>query len=119
MSNRYLTINGGTYNPTTFEYNPAKIGEERRMANGALRFYYRATKGKWTLSWTKLRESNAQIAALTALAEGSSSFTFVDYNNVSHTVTILPGNFTLSLSADSIGATGIKFYDMSVTLDEA
>jgi len=116
MSNRYIFMNSVQFNPTSVEAEEDKIGESRRMGDGTLRYYHRAFKSKWTLNWTAVKEAN--VPAIRTIARLTTSFTFVDYDGVSHTVMVLPGGFTTSLSAEKVDAAGIKRYDVTLVLDE-
>jgi len=116
MSTQYIFMNGVQFNPSEVEMkDDEKIGESRRMADGTLRYYHRAFKGQWSIKWNGVKESF--VPAIRAIGRLTTAFTFVDYEGVSHTVMILPGNFTRTLSADKVSP-GIKRYDISMTLDE-
>lgn len=116
MSQRYIFMNGTQFNPTSVQADEDKIGESRRMGDGTLRYYHRAFKSKWTINWTAVRETN--VPAIRTIARLTTSFTFIDYDNVSHTVMVLPGGFTTTLSAEYVDASGIKRYNVTLVLDE-
>jgi len=116
MSALYIYLNGGQFNPSEVEMkDDEKIGESRRMADGTLRYYHRAFKSQWVLKWNGVKE--VYVPAIRAIGRLTSSFTFIDYESVSHTVMILPGGFSRTLSADKVSP-GIKRYDVTMTLDE-
>ncbi len=116
MSAQYVYLNSVMLNPSAIDAKPdEKIGESRRMADGTLRYYHVAFKGEWTLTWNGIKE--AYVPAIRAIARLTTSFTFIDYDSVSHTVIILPGGFSSNLSAEKVSP-GIKRYDLSMTLSE-
>lgn len=116
MSATYVFINGVQVNPSALDAKPdEKIGESRRMGDGTLRYYHRAFKGEWTLTWNGVQE--AYLPALRTVARLTTSFTFIDYDSVSHTVMILPGGFTAKLSAEKVSP-GIKRWDVTMVLSE-
>lgn len=116
MSALYVYLNGTQVNPSELDAKAdEKIGESRRMADGTLRYYHVAFKGEWTLTWNGLKET--YLSALVTIARLTTSFTFIDYNSVSHTVMILPGGFTTKLSADKVSP-NMKRWDISMTLTE-
>lgn len=116
MSATYIFMNGVQFNPSEVEmHDDEKIGESRRMGDGTLRYYHRAFKGQWVVKWTGVKET--LVAPIRAIGRLTTSFTFIDYESVSHTVMILPGNFTRTLSAEKVSP-GMKRYDISMTLDE-
>lgn len=116
MSAQYIFMNSQAFNPTSVEVNEDKIGESRRMGNGTLRYYHRAFKNEWTITWTSLRENF--VPAIRTIAKLTSSFTFTDYDGVSYTVLVLPGGFKVSVSADKVDGSGIKRYDVTLVLSE-
>lgn len=116
MSAQYIYLNGTQFNPTEVEMkDDEKIGESRRMGDGTLRYYHRAFKSEWVIKWSGLKE--AYVPAIRTIARLTSSFAFIDYESVSHTVMILPGNFSRTLSAEKVSP-GIKRYDITLTLTE-
>lgn len=116
MSTQYIYLNGTQMNPSEVEIkDDEKIGESRRMGDGTLRYYHRTFKGQWSIKWTSVKET--YIASIRAIGRLTTSFTFIDYEGVSHTVIVLPGNFSRTLSAEKVSP-GIKRYDVSLTLDE-
>ncbi len=116
MSAQYIYLNGSAMNPSEVELkDDEKIGESRRMGDGTLRYYHRAFKGQWTVKWSGVKET--LVAPIRAVGRLTTSFTFIDYESVSHTVMILPGGFTRSLSAEKVSP-NMKRYDISITLDE-
>lgn len=116
MSTRYIYMNGVEFNPSEVEIkDDEKIGDSRRMGDGTLRYYHRAFKGQWSITWNGVKETF--IPAIRAIGRLTTSFTFIDYDGVSHTVIILPGNFSRSLTAEKV-TPDTKRYDVSLTLDE-
>ena len=116
MSALYIYLNGSQFNPSEVDSkDDEKIGDSRRMGDGTLRYYHRAFKSEWTITWNGLKE--AYVPALRTIARLTTSFTFVDYEGVSHTVVILPGGFSRKLSAEKVSP-GVKRYDISMTLTE-
>lgn len=113
---RYIFMNGVQFNPTSVDTEEEKIGESKRMADGTMRYYHRAFKSKWSVKWTKVRETN--MAAIRAVAQLTTSFTFKDYDNTSWTVVILPGGFKHTITADGVDSAGVKRYDVELTLDQ-
>ncbi len=116
MSNRYIVMNGVTFNPTSVEYEDEKIGESLRMGDGTLRYYHRAFKGKWSISWSNVKETS--VTPIRAISRLTSSFTFTDHEGNSFTVMVLPGGAKFSLSADGVDNAGVKRYNVDLTLDE-
>lgn len=109
-------MNGVQFNPSEVEMkDDEKIGESRRMGDGTLRYYHRAFKGQWVIKWTTVKES--YVPAIRTIARLTTSFTFIDYEGVSHTVMVLPGGMSRTLSAEKVSP-GVKRYDVSITLDE-
>ena len=116
MSAQYIYMNGVQFNPSEVEMkDDEKIGESRRMGDGTLRYYHRAFKRQWVIKWTGVQES--LVSNIRTIAQLTTSFTFTDYESVSYTVMILPGNMTRSLSASKVSP-GIKRYDITMTLDQ-
>ena len=116
MSAQYIYMNGVAFNPTSVETEVEKIGESRRMVDATLRYYHRAFKSKWTITWNALPES--KFAAIQTIGLLTTSFTFIDYASVSHTVMVLPGGFKHTIDATSVDHAGIKRYTITLTLDE-
>ena len=116
MSNQYITMNSVSFNPTSVDYEQEKIGESRRMGDGTLRYYHRATKAKWTITWTAVKET--YLTAIRNIAALNTSFTFIDHNGTSYTVIVLPGGFKHTLTADKVDAIGVKRYDITLTLSQ-
>lgn len=116
MSNRYITMNGVQFNPSSIDIEESKFGTSRRMGDGTLRYYHRANKYKWTLDWTNVRET--LLPAIRTVGRLTTSFTFIDYENTSYTVIILPGGFTLKLSANGVDSAGLKRYNVTLVLDQ-
>lgn len=109
-------MNGVQFNPSEVEMkDDEKIGESRRMGDGTLRYYHKAFKGQWVIKWTTVKES--YVPAIRTIARLTTSFTFIDYEGVSHTVMVLPGGMSRTLSAEKVSP-GVKRYDVSITLDE-
>lgn len=116
MSADYIFMNGVQFNPSEVEMkDDEKIGESKRFGDGTLRYYHRAFKGEWTIKWNGVKE--VYVPAIRAIGRLTTSFTFIDYDSVSHTVLILPGNFSRTLSAEKVSP-GIKRYDITMTLSE-
>lgn len=112
----YIYLNGVQMNPSEIELkDDEKIGESRRMGDGTLRYYHRAFKSQWTITWNGVKD--IYVPAIRAIGRLTTPFTFIDYEGVSHTVMILPGNFSRKLSAEKVSP-GIKRYDIQLTLDE-
>lgn len=116
MSARYIFMNGSQFNPTAVDTEDDKVGDSRRMADATLKYYHRAFKGKWTITWEGLRET--YLPAIRTISRLTTAFTFIDYESVSHTVLVLPGGFTHKLSADKVDKNGLKRYDVTLVLDE-
>lgn len=110
-----VTLNGVTLTPTTIETGIRKEGERLVMANGSVRFFHRAHKRTWTLSWN--------LAGLTALLSvisiftTTSTMTYVDENGSSYTV-IPTDDFGIEFGAEQISLTGFKYYSFSLTIEE-
>ncbi len=116
MSTQYIYMNGVQFNPSEVEMkDDEKIGESRRMGDGTLRYYHKAFKGQWSIKWNGVKE--ALVPAIRAIGRLTAPFTFVDYEGVSHTVMVLPGGMSRTLSADKVSP-GVKRYDVTITLDE-
>lgn len=112
----YIYMNGTQFNPSEVELkDDEKIGESRRMGDGTLRYYHRAFKSEWTIKWNSIRDT--YVPAIRTIARLTTSFTFIDYEGVSHTVMVLPGGMTRNLSAEKV-TPGIKRYDITMTLTE-
>ena len=115
MSN-YIYLNGVQFNPTSVESEEERIGESRRMGDGTLRYYHRAFKSKWTITWEKVRES--YVPAIRTISRLLTTFTFIDHEGTSHTVMVLPGGFKTTLHADGVDMVGIKRYTITLAIDE-
>lgn len=112
----YIYMNSVQFNPSELDAkDDEKIGESRRMGDGTLRYYHRAFKGQWTVTWNGVKDT--YVPAIRAIGRLTTPFTFIDYESVSHTVIILPGNFSRKLSAEKVSP-GVKRYDITMTLDE-
>lgn len=109
-------MNGTQFNPTSIDTEEEKIGEGKRMADGTLRYYHRGFKNKWTITWSRIRES--YLPSIRAIAVLTASFTFTDYAGTAWTVAVLPGGFTHTLNADGVDAAGLKRYDITLVLDQ-
>lgn len=113
---RYIYMNGVQFNPSSFEYDEEKLGDSYRTDDGTLRFHYRATKRKWTIQWTNVRET--YMTSIKALAALTTSFTLVDYDNISWTVMLLPGAFKYSINAENVDGSYVKRYNVTLVLDQ-
>ncbi len=113
---RYIFMNGTQFNPTSVDTEEEKVGDSKRMADGTMRYYHRAFKNKWSIKWSRLRESS--FTAIRTVAQLTTSFTFKDYDNVSWTVVILPGGFKHTIAADGVDSAGVKRYDVELVLDQ-
>lgn len=112
MSYKRVTIGGTTFYPSTVDVTEERIGDTERMADGTLRFWHRAFKNTWTLTWNKLPESS--LTSLRAKYRVTTSFTFNDENNTNWTV--ISTKFDTKLSV--IGLNGIIYYDVTLELQE-
>jgi hypothetical protein len=109
-------MNGVEFNPSEVEIkDDEKIGESRRMGDGTLRYYHRAFKGQWAIKWNGVKEIH--LPAIRAIGRLTTAFTFIDYENVSHSVMVLPGGFSRTLTAERV-TPDTKRYDVTITLDE-
>lgn len=116
MSALYIYLNGTQFNPSEVEMkDDEKIGESRRMGDGTLRYYHRAFKGEWVIKWNGIKET--LVSPIRTIGRLTTSFTFIDYESVSHTVMVLPGGFTRTLSAEKVSP-NMKRYDIQMTLSE-
>lgn len=116
ITNNYVTLNGTQFRPTSVEPEETKIGEEKRMADGTLKFYHRAIKLRWTISWKGLIETS--VAAIRTIYRLTTSFTFIDEFGTSWTVMTLPGNLSVSMSAERTRIDGTKYYDIDLVIDQ-
>lgn len=116
MSNKFIKLNGTNFYPTSIELSINAIGELKRAANGAARYYLRANKRAWAISWTGLPES--QLAAIRTIGLLMTTFTFQDEFGATFTVVVTPGGFTQSMSADKISRAGIIYYDVTLNIEE-
>lgn len=112
---RYIYINSIQFNPTSVEADEDRIGTSRRMSDGSLVYYHRAFKTRWTIQWNNLHESRLTI--IHGISTLNSQLTFVDYDNNSHTVLILPGGCKTTVSAEKTSKNA-KYYDVTLVLDE-
>lgn len=116
MSQQYIYLNGTQVNPSELDAkDDDKIGESRRMGDGTLRYYHRAFKSEWTLTWNGVKETF--VPPLRTIGRLTTSFTFIDYDSVAHTVIILPGGFTRKLSAEKVSP-NMKRWDVTMVLTE-
>lgn len=117
MSLKRVTLNGTVYNPSKVETTVDKIGEVKVMINGTTRFFHKAHKRKWSISWEGIPDATVQ--ALRTIYLLTTSFTFKDEWDTSYTVLCLPGGFKHTLAGDRIGLNGIEYYDVSFDIQEA
>jgi len=110
-----VVLNSVTLAPTTLETTVTKIGETKRMANGAMRFFYRASKRSWTLSWENAPASI--IANAYSAYTVNTSTTFVDEYGTSYTV-VSSSDFSVTLDASAIASNGTFYYSASFTIEE-
>ena len=116
ITNNYISLNGTQFRPTSVDVEETKIGEEKRMADGTLKFYHRAVKLQWTIAWTGLVET--AVAAIRTIYRLTTSFTFIDEFGTSWTVLTLPGNLQLSMSAEKTRIDGTKYYDVELVVTQ-
>lgn len=115
MANSVI-LNGTTLNPTDVNYSEDKYEISKRMADASLRVAHRANKGKWELSWTNVHES--KVNTIRAFYRIVGQMTFVNEFNESFTVVCPAGGFSAALSAENVAMNGIKYYNVSLTLEE-
>lgn len=112
----YIYMNGVQFNPSEVEMkDDEKIGESRRMGDGTLRYYHRAFKSQWAIKWNGVKD--IYVPSIRVIGRLTTSFTFIDYDSISHTVMVLPGGLSRTLSAEKVSQ-DTKRYDISLTLDE-
>lgn len=113
---RYVTINGTQFNPSNISRDVEKRGTVLEMASGKTRYFHRAHKSKWTLTWNNVRED--YVTTIRALYLLTTSFTYTDEESTSYTVLCTPGGFRTELDAGSVSLTGTKYYTVELTLTE-
>lgn len=117
MSNKVYTMNGVAFYPTDITIDEDRKGVVKEMADGSTRFFHKAFKKKWTMTWSNARESVlTQVKTLRAL---TTSFTLIDAFGVSHTVILLPASVQYVHSAGSIALNGIEYYNITLTVQES
>jgi len=100
--------------PSSINVEEERIGEEKRMADGTLRFFQRAIKLKWTLTWDSLDES-----WFTSLkGKGNSNDVIVYQDEFGDTYNTLAREFTHDLSAEKISLDNTYHYDITIVLKE-
>ncbi len=112
-----FTLNGTVFYPSEVDTTVEKKGEVKEMISGATRFFLKAHKRTWVLTWNKIPDSLVQ--SIRAIYLLTSSFTAKDEWDTSYTVLCLPGGFNHKLDAASIGLNGIEYYDVTLTIQEA
>jgi hypothetical protein len=117
MANKVVQMNGSNFYPTSIERTEEKIGQEFTMANGTRRFFWRATKNTWVLTWEGLHESS--LAAIRAIYNLGTSFGYVDEFGTTYTVICTTEPYTTQLEANRISMNGTFYYSsVSITLKE-
>lgn len=110
-----ITLNSQVLAPTTINLTITKVGEQMRMADGTLRFFYRSSKRSWELSWENAPLSI--IGGAYAAYNVNTTTTLIDEFGASWNVLIV-GEFSQELSAESIGVDGTFYYNASFTVEQ-
>lgn len=116
MSNTFITLNGTQFSPTTIDREETIIGEFRRMANGAGKTWNRGYKNTWNIAWSSIAEGS--VAGIRTIARLTTAFTFQDEMGTSWTVIVPPGAWTTNMAADRQSIAGIKYYDVTLKIEE-
>lgn len=115
MSVKVVTFAGISFYPTTIETEDMRIGEgPSRMLGGALRFYHRAYKKKWSINWTNVPE--VTVSGIRTRYRNSASQAYVDQDQTTYTVILTA--LKEKLSADQISLPGVYYYDIDMDFEE-
>ncbi len=117
MTTKVIVLNGTNFYPTNVATGVEKKGEVKEMVDGSTRFFHKAHKRTWDLSWNKVDSS--WVSTIRTIYLLTTSFTLTDEFGTSYTVLCLPGGFKHTLDAGSIGLNGNEYYDVNLTLQEA
>lgn len=117
MANQPIYLNGVQFKPSNIDNSDDKVGDLKIMVNGKKRFYHRAFKRQWQISWNGV--STTVLNSIRAIYRLTSTFTFIDEQGASFTVICLPGNFSSTLDATNISIKNVVYYDVKLTIDEA
>lgn len=115
MSVKVVTLGGVSFYPTTIETEDERIGEgPHRMLGGALRFWHRAYKKKWSLHWENVPELT--VSGIRTKYRVVSSQTYVDQDSTTYTA--ITTTLKETLSAEDISLPGTYYYDIDMSLEE-
>jgi hypothetical protein len=99
--------------PSNIDVSEEKIGEEKRMDDGTLRFFLRAIKHTFTLSWDAVEAS--WLPLLRAKSDAG-ELTYTD--EVGSTFDAIVISFDHTLSADKIDKDNTYRYDITMVFKE-
>ncbi len=117
MSSTYkqVSLGAAALYPTSIDTDEQPIEDSERMADGTLRVWHIAYKGRWTLRWSGLGEDAVQ--GIRGLYRAGGSRTYTDEFGTAYTVRLR--GFRAALSAAFIGyRDGIIRYDVTLELEE-
>lgn len=117
MSLKQFTLNGTVFHPSKIETTVDKVGEVKQMISGKTRFFHKAHKRKWTITWDGISDTMMQTIRTIYLL--TTTFTAKDEWDTSYTVLCLPGGFKHTLSGDRIGLNGVEYFDVTLEIQEA
>lgn len=116
MSVKVVSLGGVSFYPTEIETEDVRIGEGPvRMLGGALRFWHRAFKKKWTLSWNSIAESN--VPNIRTRYRQTTTQTYIDQDSNSYTV--VTTGYKETISAENISLPGTYYYNIELSFEES
>lgn len=115
-ANNPIQLNSVQYRPSTISRTITIVGGSTRMASGRLRTYIRAKKSSWSISWKGATET--VLNQLKTLAALNTTFTFVDDQGTSFTVLFDGDVLQIELAGETISIAGLKYYELSITINE-
>lgn len=116
MANNPIYLNGQQLRPSSIERTATKVGTSQRMADGTLRYFHRANKSSWTITWEGVTEDILTIVRNVYTL--TTSFTFIDEQATSFTVLCEGDALKYTLSATKIALGGHKRYDVTLTVNQ-
>jgi len=117
MTQKRIILAGLTMYPTSIDEEDVRVAlGPLRMLDGTLRMYHRGFKKKWTLTWTSVPETSADVTSIRTAYRTTSSQTFNDVNNTNYTV--VTTTKTENLAADRISRNGTMYFDITLTIEE-
>ena len=116
MSVKVVVLNCTNFYPTSIDVDDQRIGEGPvRMLGGALRFWHRAYKKKWSLHWENVIETI--VPALRTEFRTSTAFTYVDQDSTSYQV--VTTSYKETILAEQISLAGYYYYNVDLEFEES